>query len=213
MERLFAIGGALQIVLNMKKFLGKIGLRLGGWTTVNNAPSDLGNAVCIVAPHTAIEDFFVGLGFYWYYGIKFKVMMKKEFFKPVIGWILKKMGGIPVNRGHQNHLVEQMVNMFSKNEDTHLIICPEGTRKKVSHWKKGFYVIADGAKVPILISFIDYKTRRCGVGKVFYPTGDYEKDLAEIWDYYKSIKVVGKHPEQFNLYDSYKDSLSVEGEH
>ena len=58
--------------------------------------------------------------------------------------------------------------------------------------------------MPILLGFIDYKKHYCGVEKVFYPTGDYEKDLAEIWDYYKSIKVMGKHPEQFNLYDYYK---------
>lgn len=192
----------------MKKFIGKIGLKLGGWTTVNEAPADLGNAVCIMAPHTAIEDFFVGLGFYWYYGINIKVMMKVEFFQYCGGILsrpLKKLGGIPVNRGHQNHLVEQMVDMFSQNENTHLVICPEGTRKKVNHWKKGFYVIAEGAKVPILLGFIDYKKKLCGVGKVFYPTGDYEKDLTEIWEYYKSIKVMGKFPEQFNLYDEYKD--------
>ena len=91
-----------------------MGLRLGGWKIVNEAPSDLGNAVCIVAPHTAIEDFFVGLAFYWYYGIKFKVMIKKEFFKPVLGWILKKAGGIPVNRGHQNHLVDQMIDIYAR---------------------------------------------------------------------------------------------------
>ena len=190
--------------MGIKKFIGKTGLKIGGWTTVNEIPADLGNTVCIVAPHTAIADFFVGLGFYWYYGYKFKVMMKKEFFVPVVGWILKKMGGIPVNRGHQNHLVEQMVDMFSQNKDTHLIICPEGTRKKVNHWKKGFYVIAEGANVPVLVGFIDYKKKRCGVEKVLYPTGNYEKDLAEIWDYYKSNKVMGKHPELFNLYDEYE---------
>ena len=183
--------------MGLKKIIGKIGVNIGGWKVVNQAPADLGNAVCIVAPHTAIEDFFVGLGFYWYYGINFKVMMKKEFFKPVIGWILKKMGGIPVNRGHQNHLVEQMIEMFSQNKDTHLVICPEGTRKAVKHWKKGFYVIAEGAKVPVILGFIDYKKRLCGIEKIFYPTGDYEKDLAEIWDYYKDIKA--KHPEGFNL--------------
>ena len=188
----------------LKKQIGKLGLRLGGWTTVNEAPSDLGNAVCIVAPHTAIEDFFVGLGFYWSYGIKFKVMMKQEFFKPVLGWILKKMGGIPVNRGHQNHLVEQMIEMFSQNEDTHLVICPEGTRKAVKHWKKGFYVIAEGAKLPIVLGFIDYKKKRCGIEKYFYPTGDYEKDLAMIWDYYKDIKA--KHPEGFNLDEQYRNT-------
>ena len=186
-----------MVNMGLKKQIGKLGLRLGGWTTVNEAPSDLGNAVCIVAPHTAIEDFFVGLGFYWSYGIKFKVMMKQEFFKPVLGWILKKMGGIPVNRGHQNHLVEQMIEMFSQNEDTHLVICPEGTRKAVKHWKKGFYVIAEGAKLPIVLGFIDYKKKRCGIEKYFYPTGDYDKDLAMIWDYYKDIKA--KHPEGFNL--------------
>ena len=189
--------------MGLKKQIGKLGLRLGGWTTVNEAPSDLGNAVCIVAPHTAIEDFFVGLGFYWSYGIRFKVMMKKEFFKPVLGWILKKMGGIPVNRGHQNHLVEQMIDMFSQNEDTHLVICPEGTRKKVNHWKKGFYVIAQGANVPIILGFIDYKKKLCGIERIFYPTGDYDKDLAEIWDYYKDIKA--KHPEGFNLDEQYRE--------
>ena len=188
----------------IKKFIGKTGLKLGGWTAIKEAPDDLGNAVCIMAPHTAIEDFFVGLAYYWYYDIKFKVMMKKEFFKPVVGWILKKLGGIPVNRGHQNHLVEQMVEMFGNNKDTNLVICPEGTRKAVNHWKKGFYVIAEGAHVPIVLGFIDYKKKVCGMGGVFHPTGDYEKDLAEIVDYYKDINA--KHPEGF--YVDEKNSLN-----
>ena len=194
----------LFIMGKFKKFIGKIGLKLGGWTTVKEAPDDLGNAVCIMAPHTAIEDFFVGLAYYWYYDVKFKVMMKQEFFKPVIGPILKKMGGIPVNRGHQNHLVEQMVEMFSQNQDTQLVICPEGTRKAVKHWKKGFYVIAEGAHVPIVLGFIDYKKKVCGMGGVFYPTGDYDKDLAEIWEFYKDIKA--KHPEGFNLDEQYRNA-------
>ena len=187
--------------MTIKQTIGKLGLKLGGWTPVMEVPAGLGNAVCIVAPHTAIEDFFVGICYYWYYDLHFKVMMKQEFFKPVVGWILKKMGGIPVNRGHRNHLVEQMVTMFSQNQDTQLIICPEGTRKRVEHWKKGFYIIAQGAGVPILVGFIDYEKRRCGMEKVLYPSGDYEKDLAEIWDYYRSIHVKGKYPELFNLND------------
>ncbi len=196
----------LYIVIDMglKKTIGKLGLKLGGWKTVNKTPEGLGNAVCIVAPHTAIADFLVGLCYYWYYDMKFKVMIKIEFFKyPGLGWLLKKLGGIPVNRGHQNHLVEQMVDMFSQNKDTHLIICPEGTRKAVKHWKKGFYVIAQGANVPIILGFIDYKKKYCGIERIFYPTGDYDKDLAEIWDYYKDVKA--KHPEGFNLDEQYRD--------
>ena len=191
--------------MSFKRFIGKVGLKVGRWKTVFNVPADLGNAVCIVAPHTAIADFFVGMNFYWYHGVPFKFMIKSEFFKTrLVSWCLYKIGAVRVDRGKKNNLVEQMIEMFSQNKDTHLIICPEGTRKKVHQWKRGFYLIAEGAKVPILLGFIDYKKRYCGVEKVFYPTGDYEKDLAEIWDYYKSIKVMGKHPEQFNLYDLYE---------
>lgn len=191
--------------MSFKRFIGKVGLKVGGWKTVFNVPADLGNAVCIVAPHTAIADFFVGMNFYWYHEVPFKFMIKSEFFKTrLVSWCFYKIGAVRVDRGKKNNLVEQMIEMFSQNKDTHLIICPEGTRKKVNQWKRGFYLIAEGAKVPILLGFIDYKKRYCGVEKVFYPTGDYEKDLAEIWDYYKSIKVMGKHPEQFNLYDLYE---------
>ena len=192
--------------MGFKQFIGKTRLKLGGWKMVNTYP-DLGNAVCIVAPHTAIKDFFIGLAFYWAQGINFKAMMKVEFFQYCGGILsrpLKKLGAIPVNRGHKNNLVEQMVEMFSQCENTHLVICPEGTRKKVKHWKKGFYVIAEGAHLPIALGFIDYKKKLCSLEKVIYPSGDYEKDLAEIWDYYRSRKVMGKHPEQFNLYDEYE---------
>lgn len=190
--------------MGFKHFIGKIGLKVGGWHDVYNVPADLGNAVCIVAPHTAIADFFVGMCFYWYHGIPFKFMIKAEFFKSrLVSSALYKIGAIRVDRGKKNHLVEQMIELFHQSHDTHLIICPEGTRKKVNHWKKGFYLIAEGANVPILLGFIDYKKRYCGVERVFYPTGDYEKDLAEIWEYYRSIKVMGKHPEQFNLYETY----------
>ena len=195
--------------MGFKHFIGKVGLKVGRWKTVYNVPADLGNAVCIVAPHTAIADFFVGMNFYWYFGVPFKFMIKSEFFKTrLVSWCLYKIGAVRVDRGKKNNLVEQMIEMFQQNQDTHLIICPEGTRKKVNHWKKGFYLIAEGAKVPILLGFIDYKKRYCGIEKVFYPTGDYEKDLTEIWEYYKSIKVMGKHPEQFNLYDYYEVSDS-----
>ena len=190
----------------MKKFLGKAFLKLGRWKVANTYPN-LGNAVCVVAPHTAIADFFIGMAFYWSQGINFKAMMKVEFFQygfGILSWPLKKLGAIPVNRGKQNHLIEQMTDMFSQNENTHLVICPEGTRKKVKRWKKGFYIIAEGAKVPIALGFIDYRKRLCSLEKVIYPTGDYDKDLAEIYDYYRSRKVMGKHPEQFNLYDEYE---------
>lgn len=193
--------------MNLRKAIGNFYLKINRWTVVNKIPSDIKKCVCIVAPHTSIEDFFVGWAFFWSQGLHFKVMMKAEFFKNgFLRWALGKLGGIPVDRGKQNHLVEQMVDMFSKNDDVFLTICPEATRKKVNKWKKGFYVIAQGANVPVVLGFIDFKKKTCGFDTVFYPTGDFEADMAVIYDYYKDVKA--KFPEKFNLDEMYRSETN-----
>ena len=189
--------------MSIRKAIGKFGLWVGGWKAVNSIPNDIRKCVCIVAPHTSIEDFFVGWAFFGSQGLHFKMMMKAEFFKyPIVRGLLLKLGGIPVNRGHRNNLVEQMIDMFNKNDEVFLVICPEATRKRVNQWKRGFYFIAEGAKQPIVLGFEDFKKKRCGFDKVMIPSGNYEKDLAEIWDYYKDIKA--KFPEKFNLDEQYR---------
>lgn len=187
----------------MKKFIGKLLLKLGGWKPMGEIPADTQKCVIIEAPHTAIQDFFVGIAYFWYIERPVSIMMKAEFFKnSIMGYLLKKLGGIPVNRGHRNNMVERMNQEFANHEQMNLVICPEATRKKTDHWKKGFYLIAEGANVPIVLGFIDYKKKTCGIGKVMIPSGDYDKDLAEIWDFYKDIKA--KHPERFNLDEQYR---------
>lgn len=189
--------------MTIRKAIGKFGLWVGGWKAVNAIPHDIRKCVCAVAPHTSVEDFFVGWAYFWSQGLHFKVMVKKEYFdKPLFRWVLNKLGGIAVDRGHQNHLVEQMTEMFNHTDDVFLAICPEATRKKANKWKKGFYVIAEGAKVPIALGFIDFKKRTCGIDTMFYPTGDFEADMAAIYDYYKDIKA--KFPEKFNLDEMYR---------
>lgn len=186
-----------------KKFLGKTCLKLGGWTPMGDIPADVQKCVVIEAPHTAIQDFFVGIAYFWYIERPVFIMMKAEFFKtPIMSFLLKKLGGIPVNRGHRNNMVDKMNQEFATRDKMNLVICPEATRKKTDRWKKGFYLIAEGAKVPIAIGFIDYKKKTCGVGGMMTPSGDYDKDLAEIWDFYKDIKA--KHPERFNLDEQYR---------
>ncbi|MGP1447437.1 MAG: 1-acyl-sn-glycerol-3-phosphate acyltransferase [Candidatus Limimorpha sp.] len=193
--------------MSLKRFIGKAALKLKGWKHVGTLPTEAKKCVCIYAPHTSMEDFFIGLYFYWAEEIPFKVMIKKEFFKtPIIRWCLLRLGGIPVDRGHQNHLVEKMVEMFEKEDTVCLTICPEATRKKVDRWKKGFYYIAEGAKVPIMIGFCDFQKKICGFGPMILPTGDYDKDLSLIWDFYKDVKA--KFPDKFNLDEQYRTQES-----
>ena len=103
-------------------------------------------------------------------------------------------------------MVERMDQEFSTREKMNLVICPEATRKKTDRWKKGFYLIAEGAKVPVALGFIDYNKKTCGVGGMMTPSGDYDKDLADIWEFYKDIKA--KHPERFNLDEQYRTQES-----
>ena len=94
-------------------------------------------------------------------------------------------------------MVDQVADLFHSNKTMMVVITPEGTHRKVRHWKKGFYQIAVAANVPIALAFIDYGTKTGGIGPLFYPTGNYESDIKEIMDFYKDKK--GRFPEQFNV--------------
>ena len=104
---------------------------------------------------------------------------------------------MPVDRGRSSNMVDQVVEMFNQKDRFSLVITPEGTRKLTPHWKKGFYYIATKANVPIYLAYLNYEKKEGGAGKIFYPTGDYEKDMMEIEGFYKDK--IAKFPENFNL--------------
>ncbi|MCK5862283.1 MAG: lysophospholipid acyltransferase family protein, partial [Candidatus Hydrogenedentes bacterium] len=162
-------------------FLGII-----GWKKEGKLP-DLPKFVLIAAPHTSNWDLpiMLALGFLFHGSLFW--MMKESAFRPPFGYFFKWLGGIPIDRSKTNGVVGQCIDTFSKHEEFILVVPPEGTRKKVRAWKTGFYHVAAGADVPIALGYLDYKRRRGGVNKVFYPTGDYEKDIQEIQSFYKTI--------------------------
>lgn len=178
--------------------LAKWLLKTWGWKLHGTLPN-LENLkiVVISAPHTSMYDYVVGRLFYFAHRVDAKVMIKKELFFFPLGWILRRIGAFPVNRGKSAGLVDQIVENFKSSSSLILTITPEGTRKKTKHWKKGFYQIATQAGVPILPSYFDYKRRVIGVGPLFYPTGNYEKDLFELQKFY--VGITARHPELFYL--------------
>jgi 1-acyl-sn-glycerol-3-phosphate acyltransferase len=114
---------------------------------------------------------------------------KHTLFRFPFAGMMKFLGGIPVNRERSNNLVNTYVHQFAiAHNEFRLAIAPEGTRKQVTRWKTGFYHIAVIAQVPIVLGFIDYKTKRCGIAGIFYPTGDIDIDIASIQSYYASFR-------------------------
>jgi 1-acyl-sn-glycerol-3-phosphate acyltransferase len=112
-------------------------------------------------------------------------MMKDTVFWWPLGSLWRWLGGIPVNRRASVNIIRQAVEYFDANPVLRLVITPEGTRKQVDHWKLGFYWMAVGAGVPILMGFVDYKNKITGVGPLLYPTGDLEADFAKLRAFYE----------------------------
>nr|MBC8460835.1 1-acyl-sn-glycerol-3-phosphate acyltransferase [Deltaproteobacteria bacterium] len=132
-------------------------LRLFGWNTNGALPDGIKKAVVVNAPHTSYWDFVVGRLTFWAIRVNIRFLIKKEVFFFPLGWLLEKLGGLPVDRGRNKcNIVTQVVRMFHEHDALVVVITPEGTRKRVEQWKKGFYLIALKAGVPLALSFIDY---------------------------------------------------------
>lgn len=170
--------------------------RILGWNYDIKTP-DFDKYIICAAPHTSNWDFIIGKLFYKAIGRKTYFMMKSDWFFFPFGLVFRWMGGIPVNRGKRNSLVEQMVEKISQADKITLAITPEGTRSANPNWKKGFYYIAMNAGIPIALYGIDYKSKTIVSDKVIYPSGDLEKDMAEIKQYFTRFH--GKHPENFAI--------------
>lgn len=157
-----------------------------GWRIVGEKPTHK-KYMMIAAPHTSNWDFPTMMVAAFVLRLDVHWVGKHTLFpKGGLGAVMRWFGGIGLDRRAANNTVEQMIAQYASRDELMLLIAPEGTRSKVDNWKAGFYHIAVGAGVPIYLAFLDIKTRHTGVGKVFYPTGDYDKDIADIKAFYKN---------------------------
>jgi len=181
-----------------QKLFARVCLLISGWKLEGEIP-DLRKCVIIGAPHTSNWDFFFGMVYKLYYGLNIHFLIKKELFRFPFRWVFHYIGGIPVDRRKHDNLVEQLGEKMINSECFYLAIAPEGSRKAVMVWKRGFYHIAKKAGVPIVLGYMDYRRRVVGVGPVFYPRNDIEKDMKEIALFYSTIQA--KYPAFFYLPD------------
>jgi 1-acyl-sn-glycerol-3-phosphate acyltransferase len=172
-------------------------LKLTGWRVEGQLPPECRKCVFIAAPHTSNWDlpytlmvaFALRLNVYW--------MGKSQLFTPPFRPLMMWLGGIPVRRESANNLVAASVEAIAAADGpVQLIVPPEGTRSKARYWKTGFYYIAVGAKVPIVMAYMDYDRKISGLGPVFQPTGDIAADMVTIKAFYAPFK--GKNASQFS---------------
>jgi len=178
------------VVTTALRWISLFLLKVLGWKRTGALPHDK-KYVMIAAPHTSNWDFFYGLimnlsfknSLYW--------MGKKEIFRFPFGGVMRWFGGIPVDRSRSNNLVTAVIERFGSSESLVVTIPPEGTRSMVDSWKTGFYHIARGAEVPVLLAFVDYKKKVTGYGPMFRLTDNMENDMVAIKTFYAGIR--GRH--------------------
>ncbi len=171
---------------------------------MENIPSEK-KYVLLFAPHTSWSDFLIGKAALTAMGIKTVFLIKKEAFFFPMGILLRWVGGYPVDRQRAANLTTKISHLIKEKDEIALLIAPEGTRGYAPKWKKGFYYIAQKAEVPIALGYLDYETKKGGIGPVFYTSGDYSCDLETIQDFYNGM--CGRRKGKFNLEDNKNESI------
>lgn len=177
----------------MLRGVAKLILRIGGWTPVGGVP-DAPKAVIVAAPHTSNWDGFWAMVYKVYIGADVHFFAKKSLFWFPLGAILRALGGIPLDRSRASSAVQQAIDLFEHEDSFYFGLAPEGTRTRKKGWKSGFYRIATGANVPIYLGLLDFGKKRIGIGPRLDLSGDQEKDLEGIREFYADI--IGRWPDK-----------------
>nr|WP_171502848.1 1-acyl-sn-glycerol-3-phosphate acyltransferase [Acinetobacter haemolyticus] len=181
-----------------------------GWEIDNHWDLDIDQCVMIAAPHTSNWDALYARLALKALGVNVRLTIKDSYMKLPFGPFVRALGGIGIDRSVKQHgqqrpsMVQLMSDLFKTHPKLVMLVTPEGTRAKQEQWKTGFYHVAVAAGVPIALAYMDYAKKKTGVGKIVYPSGDYEKDMSEIMAFYENIHA--KFPEKFSVDQRYTSS-------
>ena len=178
-----------------RKFCGWL-LRVLGWT-VDSPVVPEEKCIILGVPHTSVWDFVISYLYYESIGGTAYCMIKKEFFWGPLGWVLRKLGGLPVDRNNATALVLSVIREMKSRDCVHPAIAPEGTRKPVKRWKTGFHTIAKEVGCPVYLGYFDWGTKHVGRGEKITLTDDARADMNRIQEIYESMHLVGKNPEGY----------------
>lgn len=167
-----------------------------GWNAVGNiyfSKKSIKKAIIIAVPHTSWHDFYIGILLRAVVQVKTNFVGKKELFIFPFGFFFKALGGEPINRTSNENKVDAIAKLFKEKEEFRMSFAPEGTRKKVTQWRTGFYYIAKKANVPIIMFTLDFENKQNRISEPFYPTDDVKADFEFMHRFYHGVKgKVGK---------------------
>jgi 1-acyl-sn-glycerol-3-phosphate acyltransferase len=174
--------------------IGRLGLRLAGWRVSGEVP-DVPRFVAIVAPHTSNWDFVIGVFVMFALDVRVVWLGKDSLFATPLGPVLRALGGRPVKRTTSVGTVASIAAMLDAEPRFILALAPEGTRRRVTRWRSGYYRIAEATGVPILPVWLDWSRCDAGLGTPVWPSGAMARDVARLQRCYRPE--MARFPEQY----------------
>lgn len=171
-------------------------LEASGWKLEGTVPK-VDRCVALGVPHTSNWDGVLMLALAASAGIDMAFMIKDDWLRGPMGPLMRRLGAIGIDRSRANNVVQAMIDELRSREKLWLVIPPEGTRKRASHWKSGFYHIALGADVPVVPGYLDYRRKRMGLGEPIHLTGDVSADMDRIRAFYAKAAPAAQTPADF----------------
>jgi 1-acyl-sn-glycerol-3-phosphate acyltransferase len=165
-----------------------------GWKIKGEFP-DIKKSVVIFAPHTSYWDGLYGKLYLMQLDINYKFLSKKEFFKFPLKYFFRIFGSIPVYENKE--YIDHITGLFNNSKELHIVLSPEGQLAKITHWKRGYYYMAENANVPIIVGYLDYKKKEIGIKGVIDNLTNIrivKKEIAELYS-----DVTAKYPEKFSV--------------
>ena len=179
----------LHGLINYKLIMTNISnwiLRIFNWKLIGDFPP-LNKFVAIVVPHTTNWDFVLGILVRNAKNLKINYIGKEMLFRSPWGFVFRKLGGFPIKRDSNHNQVDQIVSLINSKEEFRLAVAPEGTRSEVEKWRTGFYWIAKGADIPIVMVAFDMKNREVRFSNPFYTTDNKESDLVFMHSFFEDL--------------------------
>ncbi|MBU1492527.1 MAG: 1-acyl-sn-glycerol-3-phosphate acyltransferase [Actinobacteria bacterium] len=185
------------ILRSILRLVGVTLLWVKRWRTSVRLP-DTPSWVAVIAPHTSFWDFPLLVSLALKHRIKANWLGKHTLFRGPFFYFFRWLGGIPVDPADSGDgRVAGVVRMFEENDRMRIGIAPEAGLSPVTTWRTGFYHIANGAQVPLLLAYVDYGRRIVGADTWFVPTGDMAADFARLGEFYGGKRP--RYPERFAL--------------
>ena len=176
--------------------VGRVFFALAGWRVIGELPN-LRKFIVIAAPHTSNVDAIMGISGLLAMGFRATIMVKSDAFVGPLGWFLRALGAIPVNRSSPLGVVQQTADTFAQREAMVLLIAPEGTRKNAREFKSGFHRIAKAADVPVVPVAINYRRKAAVLGAPMKMEQDFDSDLQRLLQFFKH-NGVPRHPQRLS---------------